>query len=176
MRKRNHENGGCYEIDNTRLLLHKGDKMNIRSTPIRLQCATLILILLLMSLSSCFNRGTEPATDAVSNETEAPATDAPLPSYRFEELRYADTVTKPKIRAAFEKTDQIAESMIPIVINGENDGPKVTVSSQWNCAGVTLYVTFDQAEQIKVTVGTFTDTYTAGLGETVTVRITVEEM
>lgn len=130
-------------------------------------------VLLCGSFTACGKENTPAGTDATSENATSPATDSgntPSGYPSFADLSYAETIGKPKIRAAFAGSGK-AEG-IPFLLASPSGDVSASVSARWNSDGVTFSFIGGKAETVAITMGNYKNTLTLAQGSgSVTVSI-----
>ena len=109
------------------------------------------------SLAAC--RGANepiPATgtdksSATEEETDPNRTPSDYPA--FEDLSYAETIGKPKIRAAF--AGKSISTGIPVLLTSRDGGVSVNVAATWTSEGVTLRFSDGKADVVALSMGSY---------------------
>ena len=135
-------------------------------------------VLLCGSFTACGKENTPVGTDATSENATSPATDSgntPSGYPSFADLSYAETIGKPKIRAAFAGSGK-AEG-IPFLLASPSGDVSASVSARWNSDGVTLSFIGGKAETVAITMGNYSNTLSLTQGSgSVTVPIAEAEL
>ncbi len=135
-------------------------------------------VLLCGSFTACGKENTPVGTDATSENATSPATDSgntPSGYPSFADLSYAETIGKPKIRAAFAGSGK-AEG-IPFLLASPSGNVSASVSARWNSDGVTLSFIGGKAETVAITMGNYSNTLSLTQGSgSVTVPIAEAEL
>ena len=135
-------------------------------------------VLLCGSFTACGKENTPVGTDATSENATSPATDpgnTPSGYPSFADLSYAETIGKPKIRAAFAGSGK-AEG-IPFLLASPSGDVSASVSARWNSDGVTLSFIGGKAETVAITMGNYSNTLSLTQGSgSVTVPIAEAEL
>ena len=130
------------------------------------------------SLAACSKGNTPATTDATSENATSPVTDSgntPSGYPSFADLSYAETIGKPKIRAAFAGSGK-AEG-IPFLLASPSGDVSASVSARWNSDGVTLSFIGGKAETVAITMGNYSNTLSLTQGSgSVTVPIAEAEL
>lgn len=116
-------------------------------------------VLLCGSFVACSKENTPAPTDSTSESETTPGTEPTVNPSRypsFEELSYAETIGKPKLRAAFAGKGKASE--IPFLLASQNGDVSVSVSATWSSNDVTLYFSDGNADTIAITMGEYSKT------------------
>ena len=144
-----------------------------RNRMLRTWSGVLAGVLLCSSLAACSNENTPATTDTTSENTTSPTTDSdntPSGYPPLADLSYAETIGKPKIRAAF--TGNGKANGIPFLLASQNGDVSASVSARWNSDGVVLSFIDGKAETVAITMGNYKNTLTLAQGSgSVTVPI-----
>ena len=149
-----------------------------RNRVLRTWSGVLAGVLLCSSLAACSNENTPATTDTTSENMTSPTTDSdntPSGYPPLADLSYAETIGKPKIRAAFAGSGK-AEG-IPFLLASPSGDVSASVSARWNSDGVTLSFIGGKADAVAITMGNYSNTLplTQG-GGSVTVSIAEAEL
>lgn len=135
-------------------------------------------VLLCGSVTACGKENTPVGTDATSENATSPATDSgntPSGYPPFADLSYAETIGKPKIRAAFAGSGKAKG--IPFLLASPSGDVSASVSARWNSDGVTLSFIGGKAETVAITMGNYSNTLSLTQGSgSVTVPIAEAEL